>query len=94
FRGGKGVATGFGAVLMLSPLPALIGIAGFAFAFLARRISSLASITGLLLASAAQLIFRPMGAHLWFGAAMIAVILFRHEDNLDALLENREKSFR
>lgn len=93
FRGGKGVATGLGAILVLSPWAGLVGLAGFALAFMARRIGSLSSLAGLAAASVAHLVLYPAEAHLWAGAGMVFVILLRHESNLDALLENREKAF-
>lgn len=93
-KGGKGVATGFGVVLLLSPLAAVAGLAGFVIAFGSRRTGSLASLTGLVCAAIAHLVLYPAGSHLWAGAVMIFVILLRHEANIDALLENRERSFR
>jgi glycerol-3-phosphate acyltransferase PlsY len=93
FRGGKGVATSFGVIAVLSPLAALFGAIGFALVFLNLRIVSLASIAGLILASIFYLILNPVGIHLWLGAAMIFIVLLRHEANIDALLENREPKF-
>lgn len=93
FRGGKGVATGLGVLLMLSPAAALIGIMGFLLAFLDQRIGSIASLSGLGVACVAHLVLNPMGSHLWAGAALIFVIVVRHESNISALLENRENRF-
>ncbi|MGK5082288.1 glycerol-3-phosphate acyltransferase [Bdellovibrionota bacterium FG-1] len=93
FRGGKGVATGFGVLLILSPISAAFGIMGFGIAFLKSRMGSLASISGLAVAAVAHLVLEPMDAHLWAGAALILVILIRHEGNLDAILQDREKTF-
>jgi glycerol-3-phosphate acyltransferase PlsY len=94
FRGGKGVATAFGAVLVLSPIPALFGLVGFVLTFLHRGIVSLSSISGLIVAAVAYLVLNPVGVHLWMGAAMCFLVLLRHEVNIDALLENREPSFK
>ena len=93
FKGGKGVATGFGIVLLLSPISGLIGALAFIITFLSTRIGSLSSIAGLIMATTTDLIVYPVGAHLWLGAVLISVILIRHESNIDALLENREKAF-
>jgi glycerol-3-phosphate acyltransferase PlsY len=96
FKGGKGVATGLGVIVVLAPLAALIGTVAFAFSFFKTKIGSLSSVIGLVSAALAYLIRIPssaFGAHLWIGAALIFLILFRHESNLDALLEGRERKF-
>jgi glycerol-3-phosphate acyltransferase PlsY len=93
FRGGKGVATALGAVAVLSPGAALAGVLAYALAFLATRTSSVGSLAGLATAAAVQLILQPMGLYLLPGLALLYVILLRHEGNLDALLESRERTF-
>lgn len=93
FKGGKGVATGFGALLVLSPLAALIGLLGFVLTFLQNRIGSLSSLMGLLVATGAQFALYPLQPDWLAGAAMVFLILLRHEKNLTALLEGREKKF-
>ncbi len=95
FRGGKGVATGFGAFLVLTPSASLAGILGFVITFLNTRIGSLASLAGLLLVVVAHFVLPGfvLGAHLLWGAVLVFVILARHEKNLDALLESRENRF-
>ena len=93
FNGGKGVATAFGAILVLSPVAAGVAIAAFGLTFYGTRIGSLSSITGVLVAVIAHLVFEPAGLHLWFGAALVFVILIRHQSNLDALLEDKENRF-
>ncbi len=93
FKGGKGVATGFGAIAVLSPWGALGGAIAFAVTFLTKRIGSLSSLTGLLFASIVHLVMNPAGPHLWVGAAIVFLIVLRHEANIDALLENRERTF-
>ncbi len=90
FKGGKGVATGLGVVLVLSPISALFGVIGFIVGFLYRRIVPLANIAGLLLASVTYVVLNPVGVHLWVGGAMVLFILMRHEANIDALLANEE----
>lgn len=93
FRGGKGVATGFGVVLVLAPIAALAGIVAFGIAFVATRTGSVSSLCGLLTAAACELVIKPVEAHLALGALLMLVILVRHESNLDALLEKNEKIF-
>lgn len=95
FRGGKGVATGFGAFAVLSPWAALVGLFGFVITFLSTRIGSLASLSGLLLLTVSHFVLPgfAVGAHLVWGAILVFIILARHEKNLDALLESRESRF-
>jgi glycerol-3-phosphate acyltransferase PlsY len=93
FKGGKGVATGIGVILVLSPISALAGIIGFIFAFALTQVGAMGSMTGMVFAAAAYLVMSPVGAHAWAGAAMLYVILIRHEGNLNRMLENRENKF-
>lgn len=93
FNGGKGVATGIGVILVLSPVSALAGIIGFICAFALTKVGAMGSLTGMVFAAATYLVMNPAGAHAWAGAAMLYVILIRHEGNLDRMLENRENKF-
>jgi glycerol-3-phosphate acyltransferase PlsY len=88
FRGGKGVATGFGVWLVLAPIPALIGIIAFSIVFSYLRIAAVASLSGTLSALIALLVLAPIGAFAGPAAALAFVILIRHESNLDELLKN------
>jgi len=93
FRGGKGVATGFGALVVLSPWAALAGLVAFTLTFINRRMGSIASLLGVGTAAVVHLATHSLGPHLLAGGAMIAVIVIRHESNIDALLQDRENQF-
>ncbi|MBU6374723.1 MAG: glycerol-3-phosphate acyltransferase [Bdellovibrionales bacterium] len=95
FRGGKGVATGFGAMILLSPWASLAAILAFGIMFFSMRIGSLSSLVGLLILVIAHAVLPgfEIGPHLIFGALLVFIILARHEKNLDALLESRENRF-
>ena len=93
FKGGKGVATGIGVLLALSPWAGLAGILAFGLTFYEKRTGSLASLAGLMIAAATHLVLYPPGAYLWFGGLIVWLIVIRHEKNIDALLQNRENSF-
>lgn len=96
FRGGKGVATGFGVFLVAAPLAALASIALFAIVLLLSRYVSLASILG----AASFPVFA------WFLvrgekpapyiAAQIVVallIILKHHQNIRRLLTGTENRF-
>lgn len=93
FKGGKGVATGFGAFLALTPAPAGTTIIVFFLAAFATRYVSLASI----LATAAYplWVYLYHGPRLVFWAAMIGSILIiaKHYKNIRRLLAGKETKF-
>jgi glycerol-3-phosphate acyltransferase PlsY len=96
FKGGKGVATGLGVIAVLTPIAAVFGVLGFAFCFFKTKLGSLSSIAGLISTAIAYLVQKPIqdyGAYLWIGAALIALIVIRHESNIDALLSGSERKF-
>jgi glycerol-3-phosphate acyltransferase PlsY len=93
FRGGKGVATGFGVWVLLSPVSAAGGILAFALAFFFNRTVSVASLAGAAMALVTLLVISPIGSYVWPAAAISFFILLRHEKNIDALLGGRENSF-
>ena len=93
FRGGKGVATAFGALLALAPLATLIMIFIFGVAVLGSRRVSLGSMTAALAAPIALWVFSysvelvAMSAFLW------VMITLRHRDNIKRLLAGAEPRF-
>jgi acyl phosphate:glycerol-3-phosphate acyltransferase len=96
FRGGKGVATGFGVFLVAAPAAALAAIALFAVILAATRFVSVASI----LASAGFPVFAwffDNGGHppLFFLAllAVPALIIAKHHQNIGRLLQGTESRF-
>ena len=96
FRGGKGVATGFGVFLVAAPLAALASITVFALVFAISRFVSLASIVG----AAAFPIFAWFFVHGDKPAFFIAVqaivaflIVAKHHENIRRLLGGTENRF-
>lgn len=94
FRGGKAVATGFGAALAMNPLASVAMIPVAALVVAATRIMSLMSIT---MAPALALLFVVLAvldvsppAYAVYGCAAAAVILFRHRANISRLLAGTE----
>ena len=93
FKGGKGVATGFGALLVLSPIAACGGLIVFGLSFGMTRIGSLGSLAGILATAWLHVTLHSVGPELFAGALIVAVILLRHEENITALLAARENRF-
>ena len=95
FKGGKGVATGFGALLIISPLAAAIALTGVAIAALTRYVS-LGSLIGTSLSLGSLAIFSAFelwGHDLWYLAFAIPVavlIIWSHQANIDRLAKGDE----
>lgn len=93
FEGGKGVATGFGVLLVMMPVPALIAIAVWLGASKGLKISSLSSLIGLVAFLIASYVIYPVvpgiGSHapIW----IIAIIIFyKHIPNIIRLFNKEE----
>lgn len=91
FRGGKGIATSFGAWTALQPLwGGLAAIAGVIAAKTTKYVS-VGSLTFLSLSSAAMLIkYGSIGYNRWAILAVWLMGFIRHKDNLIRLKEGRE----
>ena len=95
FRGGRGVATGFGALLAFSPLVALAIIPVFAGVILVTRYSSLGSLVGsalggVLLAVATYVVPLSPWYYLYAVGGAALIWLF-HIDNIQRLLAGTER---
>lgn len=98
FRGGKGVATSFGALFGLMPLATVIGAAIWILTFLLTRYVSVASVTT---AVALPFVIAIMawlnqtdGKALFYASLCIAaVIIWRHHSNLSRLVRGTEPRF-
>ena len=96
FRGGKGVATGFGVFLVAAPWAALSSIALFFIVLMLTRYVSLASILG----AGSFPIFAYFLVHgekpAFYVAAQVIVsllIIFKHHANIRRLLTGTENRF-
>jgi len=93
FEGGKGVATGFGVLLVLLPIPSLIAIATWLIAGKVLKISSLSSLIGLvaLIISAYTMYPTLPGIHAHAPMMIIAFIIFyKHIPNIMRLIKQEE----
>jgi acyl phosphate:glycerol-3-phosphate acyltransferase len=91
FRGGKGVATGAGAFLPLSPLAAAGGLAGFAIVTALTRYVSLGSCVGALTLAALTFLVGAPPAVCWCAAGSASLIVWKHRANIARLLAGTER---
>src|SRR6266481_1907154 len=98
FNGGKGVATSAGALLALTPVATLIGIAIWVVMFWLTRYVSLASITAAVVLPIVILVVRSHdqnnGRPLVIASVCVAaVVIWRHRSNLSRLIRGTEPRF-
>lgn len=95
FRGGKGVATTLGALLVLAPGTVGIGLAVFAMVFAVWRFVSLASVCGAVSLIPAALFLENGRTTVQAVITLVAVfIVVKHSSNIRRLLRGEEKRFR
>ena len=93
FEGGKGVATGFGVLLVMMPIPALIAITVWLIAGKGLKISSLSSLIGLVAFLIVSYIMYPevpgIGSHapIWIIAL---IVTYKHIPNIVRLFNKEE----
>jgi glycerol-3-phosphate acyltransferase PlsY len=93
--GGRGVATGFGALFVFSPIVALAIVPVFAITILVTRYSSMGSLVasatgGVLLAIATSVIPLSPWYYLYAAGGTLLIFLF-HTDNIQRLLAGQER---
>jgi len=95
FRGGKGVATGLGSFVLITPKSILVMLAVFIVIFLAFRYVSLASILTVALFPLLAWIVEPerTSGVLGFIAVACALIIAKHHENIRRLLAHTESRF-
>jgi len=92
FKGGKGVATGLGVFLVLSPWAALAGVVTYAVAYGAARVSSVGSLAGTAVCTIGTFVaFGWTSPESWAGFAIAALIVIRHRANIRRLFAGAEK---
>ncbi|HCU08342.1 MAG TPA: acyl-phosphate glycerol 3-phosphate acyltransferase, partial [Clostridiales bacterium] len=88
FRGGKGVATGLGVLLAVSPVMGLVaGVLAFSVIGWSKRVS-----VGAMTAAAAVpfLVYYFVPAFLPYGIFMVSMIVLKHRGNLKRIFKGEE----
>ena len=93
FKGGKGVASTIGGLLVLLPIPILIGATLWGLVFLASRYVSLASIALGVSLPVSCLFLKYGQSQFWFAAAIAAFNVWTHRSNIGRLLNGTENRF-
>lgn len=91
FRGGKGVATALGVLLVLVPLAALAGAAIYGLVLGVTRVSSLGSLTAGVAAVATAAFTAPAREYALLSGFLFAFILWTHRGNIQRLLRRTER---
>ena len=94
WRGGKGVATSFGAVFALSWPAGLIAVAGWIAGAALTRYSSVGSMLGSVLAPVAIWFFTRSLPETAYGVFAALLILFTHRENVVRLRSGTENPIR
>jgi len=90
FKGGKGMATGLGAILRLMPLAALPAALVWVALLVTFRYVSLASVAAAAGFPLALLMLGAPAPVLVSGLVIAAIIIFRHKENLERLFQGAE----
>ncbi len=94
FSGGKGVATGLGVFLGLTPAAILTALLGFAIVVAATRLVSLASLSAAALTPFLIFFSSYPRSHSIAGIIIAVLIIFRHHENISRLMRGEEQKFR
>jgi glycerol-3-phosphate acyltransferase PlsY len=93
FRGGKGVATSVGGLVILMPVAAVIATLAWIIVFYSSRYVSLASIVAALALVVAAAVLRLPALLLGLAAAVAVFVVLRHLANIKRLLNGTENKF-
>ncbi len=93
FRGGKGVATSMGGLIVLMPMATLIAGAAWLGVFLTSRYVSLASIMAAVVLVVAAYFLKLSGVLVGVAVAVAAFVILRHRSNIVRLLNGTENRF-
>lgn len=90
FKGGKGVATALGSVLGVAPLIGLLLLLAWIGAVALWRYSSGGALTAFGLFPIIAALVRPTGAFILFSVVVSGLIVMKHKENIERLLNGTE----
>jgi len=93
FRGGKGVATALGVLLVLAPWAALAGAAAYGLVVVTTRMSSLGSLTAGVVSVATAAFTARAPEYAVLSGLLFAFMLWTHRANIQRLLSHTERRF-
>lgn len=93
FRGGKGVATALGVLIVLVPLAALAGAAAYGLVLVTTRVSSLGSLTAGVVAVVTAVFTAREPEYAVLSGLLFVFMLWTHRSNISRLLRHTERRF-
>lgn len=94
FEGGKGVATTVGVIAVFLPIEAILGLIIWFLVGKFLKISSLASLLGLLIGISSSFIIHPEVPHISTHTPLILIsiiVIYKHIPNIVRLIQNKEQ---
>lgn len=94
FKGGKGIATAFGALVVILPVSALFVLVVFLIGCFASRYVSVGSISAAVALPVSVFIFYSHSyVYMVFTVLVTAVVIYAHRKNIERLLKGTERRF-
>ena len=95
FRGGRGILTGLGGILMMAPVPAAIATVTFLIITLVSRYVSLGSVVGVTIGclslAALALVGTYSSVYALYALIGGAIIIWQHRDNIQRIRQGNER---
>ena len=95
FKGGKGVATTMGGLVVIMPSVLLIGVAVWVVIFYSTRLVAIASMLFAVSLAVSAYVLYGVGDPRWtLGSVLAVLIVVRHRSNIARMLQGKENSFK
>ncbi|MBR5981387.1 MAG: glycerol-3-phosphate acyltransferase, partial [Firmicutes bacterium] len=88
FKGGKGIATGLGVLLAISPLYGLLELAAAVVFFVTTKMVSVGSLVAAVAMPLLALHFAP--GFFWYAVVLAAIVIYKHRSNIKRLIDHEE----